>query len=367
MRERNFARARVAAASNQRDAGRSVVRRAKRSAPPVVVTKSSGERMHDRGRSSASSSRHRRKQSTADDAPASTCRFLEDRPSVASACRQRQFPARVWRAPALARRPGGGQRVRTAAQRPATGPKRFAPARWAHTSSRSRAAINDRAVGTNAASDADAAGNTKARPSRSRRQHHRQRTANRAQLACQRKLARQIRSRRARRRRDLPARSEYAERDRQIETAGLLGQVGGGKIDRDAARREFELRVLHRSADAVSRFAHFGFGQTHDVHPRQSAGEMHLDGNQRRFNAGERAAVHDGNRHGGWCVWCSDMRTRERPSLSIAGRRALSRMADQPLAFEAQRSRESWREGHGFWVQTSTSFFLQRRFVAGVC
>src|SRR3546814_12092402 len=77
--------------------------------------------------------------------------------------------------------------------------------------------------------------------------------------------------------RHLPAGGGDAQRDRQVEAAAVLGQVGGGEVDGDRALRELELRATDRGAHAVARFAYRGLRQADHVHPRQAAGEVDLD------------------------------------------------------------------------------------------
>ena len=59
---------------------------------------------------------------------------------------------------------------------------------------------------------------------------------------------------------DLAARRENTERDRQIESAGFLGQIGGSEVDRDAPDREVEVAVLQGGAHALAAFADFEIG-----------------------------------------------------------------------------------------------------------
>ena len=91
------------------------------------------------------------------------------------------------------------------------------------------------------------------------REGHRQRTADRPQFARQRQLAGkfvlvELIGRHLARCR------QYAERNRQIEAPGFLGEIGRRQIDRDAACRKLETGVLQRRAYAVLRFFHFGIG-----------------------------------------------------------------------------------------------------------
>lgn len=86
--------------------------------------------------------------------------------------------------------------------------------------------------------------------------------------------------------RDLPSRGEDAECNGQIEAPAFLGQIGGRKIDSDAACGEIELAILQRGTYAVFAFFDFGFRQTHDGEIRQTIGDMHLDGDEGRFHSG---------------------------------------------------------------------------------
>ena len=127
-------------------------------------------------------------------------------------------------------------------------------------------------------------------------QHRRQHAMHGAQFARKRELAEEfvLRERIAR---NAAVRGEDAERDRQIEAAAVLGQVGRREIDRDLALRIVELRVEDRGAHAIARFLDRGFGQTDDRSAGQPAGQMHFTGDQRRSHAVLRAAVHDGETH----------------------------------------------------------------------
>src|ERR1700748_1938144 len=58
----------------------------------------------------------------------------------------------------------------------------------------------------------------------------------------------------------LSACDQDAERDRQVEMARCLGQVGRCEIDGDAARGKFEMRVLDRGAHARTALADLGVG-----------------------------------------------------------------------------------------------------------
>ncbi len=80
---------------------------------------------------------------------------------------------------------------------------------------------------------------------------HREGAAHRAQRARQRQLPRKF-TMCERLGRNLPARSENAERDGKIEAAGFLRQIGGGEVDGDATDRKVQTAVLQRSPHAFA-------------------------------------------------------------------------------------------------------------------
>jgi hypothetical protein len=121
-----------------------------------------------------------------------------------------------------------------------------------------------------------------------RLERHRQRSTDRPQFAGQCQLARELVGSECRRR-NLPRCCQDPERDRQIESARLLGQVGGGEIGCDPACRKLEMRVLQCGTHAVPTFLDLGLRKTHKVARRQATGKMHLDRDRRRVEAGERA------------------------------------------------------------------------------
>ena len=60
---------------------------------------------------------------------------------------------------------------------------------------------------------------------------------------------------------NLTCRRKYAQRDRQVEAAAFLGQIGGSEVDRDVPGGKFKLRVLQRCPYPVLAFLHFRFRQ----------------------------------------------------------------------------------------------------------
>ena len=122
---------------------------------------------------------------------------------------------------------------------------------------------------------------------------HRPRRAFERQLADDGVLLEQLR-------RKLPAAGEHAQRDRQVERAGVLGQLGRGEVDDDAVARADEAAVGQGPLDAVRAFLDGRFGQADEDRLGQRAGrDIHLDFDRHGFDADEREGVelgeHDGN------------------------------------------------------------------------
>ena len=126
------------------------------------------------------------------------------------------------------------------------------------------------------------------------RQSHRERAAYRTQVAGQRQLAGEFEAF-ERGHIDLTARREDTQRDRQIEAAGFLRQIGRRQIDRDAlVVWKLQAAVQQRCAHPLARFLHFGIGQPDQREVRQAVREVHLDrdfGGEQRM---QRPAVDDG-------------------------------------------------------------------------
>jgi len=62
----------------------------------------------------------------------------------------------------------------------------------------------------------------------------------------------------------LPGRGEDAQCDGQIEAPAFLGQIGGGEVDGDAARRKSNWQFWQRGAHPIFAFLDLGFRQTDD-------------------------------------------------------------------------------------------------------
>jgi len=62
-----------------------------------------------------------------------------------------------------------------------------------------------------------------------------------------------------------PHRHQQTERDRQIEMAAFLQQVGGREVDRDAFGREAQTQGAQRRAHPFARFGHRLVGQADDI------------------------------------------------------------------------------------------------------
>lgn len=74
---------------------------------------------------------------------------------------------------------------------------------------------------------------------------------------------------------------ENADGDGQIEAAPLLGQIGGGQIDRDVFARELEIAVEQGAAHPIPRLLHRGFWQADHVEGGQAVGEVNFHCNLR--------------------------------------------------------------------------------------
>jgi hypothetical protein len=125
---------------------------------------------------------------------------------------------------------------------------------------------------------------------------HGERTAHRAQLARERELAREL-VRIELRGGQLTGRSEDAERDRQVEAAAFLRQLGRREIDRDPPRRELEAAVRERSAHAFAAFLHLRLREPDDGEAGEPGPDVHLDVDRGGVEPGERPAAHDRKRH----------------------------------------------------------------------
>src|SRR5690606_34875745 len=71
----------------------------------------------------------------------------------------------------------------------------------------------------------------------------------------------------------------------QIEATTFFRQVGGGKIDCDAAGGKLESRVRDRRAYAITAFLHDGFGKPHDREGGQTAADVGFDCDDRCIHA----------------------------------------------------------------------------------
>ena len=91
---------------------------------------------------------------------------------------------------------------------------------------------------------------------------------------------------------------QNTQRDRQIEAAAVLRQIGRRQRHCDAPRRRRETGIGDRGAHPVARFAHRRIGQADDIEARQPAGQVHLDAHRRGGNAELGAGMDDGEVHG---------------------------------------------------------------------
>ena len=119
------------------------------------------------------------------------------------------------------------------------------------------------------------------------RERCRQDAAHRADRAIERQLAqRQIAPRRIRR--DRTDRDQHRERDRQVEVAALLEQVGRRQVDGDPPGRQADAQSTERAAHALAQFADRLVGQADDRERGQAGADLHLDVDRLDVDAGER-------------------------------------------------------------------------------
>ena len=78
---------------------------------------------------------------------------------------------------------------------------------------------------------------------------------------------------------------EHADGDGQVEARPFLFHVGGRKVDRGAAHREFEAGVGQRGGDAVARFFDRGIRQADDDDDGVAPAGIDFDFDRVRFDA----------------------------------------------------------------------------------
>ena len=127
---------------------------------------------------------------------------------------------------------------------------------------------------------------------RADRQTRGERAAHRTQRSRERQLARELVARKAAAV-DLPAGREDAHGDRQVETPGILGQIGGRKVHDDLlVGRKLQSRVLQRRAHPLARLLDFDVRQAHQREAGKPVGQMHLHGDRHGLQTREGAALH---------------------------------------------------------------------------
>jgi len=92
-------------------------------------------------------------------------------------------------------------------------------------------------------------------------------------------------------------RREHGKRDRQVEMAALLQQVGGCEIDQHAARRQGEAHRGQRRPHPLARLAHRLVRQSHDEEGGQAGGDLHLHLDRHRLDAGKREGLDTSDGH----------------------------------------------------------------------
>ena len=99
-------------------------------------------------------------------------------------------------------------------------------------------------------------------------------------------------------RRDLAAGGQDAQRNGQIKTTRVLGQVGWRQVDGDAlVGRKLQPAVLEGTAHALARLLHFGVGQPHQRESGQAVGQMHFHRHSRGVQSKQGAAGYQCEAH----------------------------------------------------------------------
>lgn len=130
-----------------------------------------------------------------------------------------------------------------------------------------------------------------------RAQYGRQYAVNRAQLAGQGQFAKEFMALQQGARNAVVG-SQDAQRNRQVETTTILGQVSRSEPDRHLALRILKLAIEYGGAYPVACFANGGFRQADNRGARQAAGQMHFADHQWRIHAFLGTTVDDGKTHG---------------------------------------------------------------------
>src|SRR5688500_10771262 len=94
--------------------------------------------------------------------------------------------------------------------------------------------------------------------------------------------------------RELTARAEDAERDREVESRAFLTALRGREVHRDPTERELEPAVSDRRAHPLARLAHGGVGEADDVEAGQPARDVDLDRHELGLETPQRAGGHAG-------------------------------------------------------------------------
>ena len=93
-------------------------------------------------------------------------------------------------------------------------------------------------------------------------------------------------------------RCDEADRDRQVEVAAFLAQVGGGEMNDDGAMVELDSRVADGAAHALLALAHRGVAEADQVGLRHAPPHVDLDRDQLGVDA-PGGGAEDGGQHGG--------------------------------------------------------------------
>ena len=191
--------------------------------------------------------------------PASTCRTQAGRSSAGCVHRRRRSPPRAWRSPCPSRRPGPAHARASATPAVSGGVSTWVPRKWLISDSRSAAASTSMRP-AHAASPPWLAGQISPRSSVEAPIAAGSTPGHRVQSAVQRQLAEcrvavQVLARHHLHRR------QHAQRDRQVEVAAFLQQVGRRQVDQHPPRRQRQAHGAEGRTHPLARLAHRLVGQ----------------------------------------------------------------------------------------------------------
>ncbi len=120
-----------------------------------------------------------------------------------------------------------------------------------------------------------------------RRDRRRQHARDRGDLAVERELAQGHKALHLLGRQHAH-RQQEADRDRQVEVAAFLEQVGRRQVHGDPFRRQRQAEGVQRPPHSLATLGHGLVGESHQREGRQAPGDLHLDVDRQHLDAAER-------------------------------------------------------------------------------